>query len=63
MCLIARVIAWPLMFSTAGMVQGIEADPAQSVIASGIGEGFFRNVDREELRDRRKRSARAHGLQ
>src|SRR5258705_403773 len=38
LCLVARVIAWPLMFSIAGRVQGSGLAPAPSVIASGIGD-------------------------
>jgi hypothetical protein len=40
LCLIERVIACPLMFSTAGIVYGIGFEPAPSVMASGIGESM-----------------------
>ncbi len=41
LCLTASVIAWPLMFSTAGMVYGIGLEPAPIVIASGIGDSMW----------------------
>ena len=36
----ASVMAWPLMFSTAGIVKGTELEPTPSVMASGIGESM-----------------------
>ena len=34
-------MAWPLMFSTAGMMNGCAVDPAPMVIASGIGVSMW----------------------
>ena len=40
-CLVASTIAWPLMFSTAGIVQGTLVDPAPSEIESGMGVSIW----------------------
>jgi hypothetical protein len=40
LCLLARVIAWPLMFSTAGITYGTDCEPTPSEIASGIGDSM-----------------------
>jgi hypothetical protein len=40
LCFIARVIAWPLMFSIAGIVHGTGFEPTPSEMASGIGESM-----------------------
>ena len=37
----ARVMAWPLMFSTAGIVHGTGFEPMPSEIASGIGVSMW----------------------
>ena len=41
LCLMASVIAWPLMFSIAGIVHGTGFEPTPSEIASGIGESMW----------------------
>ena len=40
LCFTASVMAWPLMFSTAGIVQGMGLEPAPTEIASGIGDSM-----------------------
>jgi len=40
LCLLASVIAWPLMFSTAGMTYGTDCEPTPSEMASGMGESM-----------------------
>src|SRR5207247_10286173 len=37
LCLVARLMAWPLMFSTAGITYGTDCEPTPSEIASGMG--------------------------
>ena len=41
LCLVAKVMAWPLMFSIAGIVHGVAAEPTPSEMASGIGESMW----------------------
>ncbi len=40
LCLFASVIAWPLMFSTAGITYGTSCEPIPMLMLSGIGESM-----------------------
>ena len=41
LCFSCSVMAWPLMFSTAGMTYGTDCEPTPMVMASGIGESMW----------------------